>query len=71
MLTPSRDLAHLMLMLALRQVLQLAPISDEEAEVGRLAKLGFEQNMPDMETRAMLAATCYFLARLDLEFSIQ
>ena len=55
----------------MRQVLQLAPISDEEAEVGRMAKLGFEQNMPDTETRAMLAATCCFLARLDLEFSIQ
>lgn len=71
MLTPSRDLAHLILTLALRQVLQLAPVSDEEAEVGRLAKLGFEQKMPDMETRPMPAATCFFLAKLDLEFSIQ
>lgn len=71
MLKLSRDLAHLILRQDSEAGPAVGPSLDEEAKVGRMTKVGLEQDTPHGETRAGPAETCCFSVRLDREFSIQ
>lgn len=71
MLKLSRDLACLILRQDSEAASAVSPSLDEEAEVGRMTRVGLEQDMPYGEIRAVPAETCCFPVRLGREFSIQ